>query len=212
MIVSRATEVNREVEALVGLNAGQFRQVILLPQGKFAKVLQAKADEREALLTLFDTVVFERAGYWLEDKAKSARGEVAEQNRAQEVLRNQAAHEWSPYAPSPEQGEAADDEKETQAGESCPRIRRPGSPDGSDRCGGGGRESTLQVTATLRLPRRPQRSTSWRTAGIDGLPPRPSSKHWNPSGTQLRSSSSNWPRPCKPRPCATAWMPTDRRV
>lgn len=121
VIVSRATEVTREVEGLVGLNAGQFRQVILLPQGKFAEVLRAKADEREALLkTLFDTVVFERAGYWLEDKAKSARGEVTEQNRAQEVLREQAAREWSPHAPSTEQGEAADDERETQACETVP--------------------------------------------------------------------------------------------
>lgn len=152
VIVSGATEVNREVEALVGLNAGQFRQVILLPQGKFSKVLQAKADEREALLkTLFDTVVFERAGTWLEDKAKSARGAVAEQNRAQEVLRNQAAHEWSPYAPAPEQGEAADDEKETHAGETVPTDQA-----GLDRlmeqiaAVAVERESTLkQVTATL---------------------------------------------------------------
>jgi len=157
VIVSRATEVNREVEALVGLNAGQFRQVILLPQGKFAKVLQAKADEREALLkTLFDTVVFERAGYWLEDKAKTARGEVAEQNRAQEVLRNQAAHEWSPYAPSPEQGEAADDEKETQAGETVP-TDQAGLDRLMDQIAGVvmSMQSTLQqTTATLKTAQK----------------------------------------------------------
>ena len=118
MIVSRTTEVTREVEDLVGLNARQFRQVILLPQGKFAEVLRAKADEREALLkTLFDTVVFEQAGYWLEHKAKSAR--VKWLSRTELRSGNQAAHEWSPYAPSPEQGEAADDEKETQAGKQC---------------------------------------------------------------------------------------------
>ncbi|MCP9826609.1 AAA family ATPase [Synechococcus sp. EJ6-Ellesmere] len=119
VIVSRTTEVTREVEGLVGLNAGQFRQVILLPQGKFAEVLRAKADEREALLkTLFDTVVFEQAGYWLEDKAKAARGEVAEQNRAQEVLRNQAAREWSPYAPPPAEAEA--EEEDAEAGDGVP--------------------------------------------------------------------------------------------
>lgn len=119
VIVSRTTEVTREVEDLVGLNAGQFRQVILLPQGKFAEVLRAKADEREALLkTLFDTVVFEQAGYWLEDKAKVARGEVAEQNRALEVLRNQAAREWSPYAPPPAEGEA--EEEDAGEGDAIP--------------------------------------------------------------------------------------------
>ena len=107
VIVSRTTEVTREVEGLVGLNAAQFRQVILLPQGKFAEVLRAKADEREALLkTLFDTVVFEEAGSWLQEKAKVACDEVAEQNRDQEELRNQATREWSPYAQQPEEYEA----------------------------------------------------------------------------------------------------------
>ncbi len=100
-LASRSVEVTREVEGLVGLDAAQFRQVILLPQGRFAEVLRARAEEREALLrTLFDTVVFEQAGFWLDEKAKAARGEVAEQNRAQEVLRRQAAHEWSPHAPA----------------------------------------------------------------------------------------------------------------
>jgi exonuclease SbcC len=107
-IASRIAEVNREVEQLLGLNAAQFRQVILLPQGKFAEVLRAKADEREALLkTLFNTVAFEQAGFWLEDQAKAARLALAEQNRAQEQLRRQAAQAWSPFAPSPVEGEAA---------------------------------------------------------------------------------------------------------
>ncbi|CAK6695516.1 SMC family ATPase [Synechococcus sp. BA-124 BA4] len=101
-IASRTTEVTREVQGLVGLDAAQFRQVILLPQGKFAEVLRARADEREALLkTLFDTVIYERAASWLEERAKVARIHVAEQNRDLEVLRHQAAHEWSPYAPEP---------------------------------------------------------------------------------------------------------------
>lgn len=101
-IVSRISEVTREVEQLVGLNAAQFRQVVLLPQGQFAEVLRAKAEEREALLkTLFDTVIFEQAGFWLEDQAKAARLDLAECSRAQEVLRRQAAQAWSPFASPP---------------------------------------------------------------------------------------------------------------
>ena len=111
-IVSRTTEVSREVEQLVGLNAAQFRQVILLPQGQFAEVLRAKAEEREALLkTLFDTVAFEQAGFWLEDQAKAARLDLAECTRAQEVLRRQAAQAWSPFAsppPLPDQPDVPD--------------------------------------------------------------------------------------------------------
>ena len=130
-IVSRITEVTREVEGLVGLNAGQFRQVILLPQGKFAEVLRAKADEREALLkTLFDTVVFEKASYWLEDKAKAARGEVLDQNRAQEVLRLQAVHEWSPYVPQPA---GCDGEGEAEGEDNSDREDVPEDQAGLDR-------------------------------------------------------------------------------
>ncbi len=102
-IASRTTEVTREVEGLVGLNVSQFRQVILLPQGKFAEVLRAKAEERETLLkTLFDTVLFEQAAGWLDERAKAGRIAMAEQNRAQEVLRRQAAHIWGPFAPEQE--------------------------------------------------------------------------------------------------------------
>jgi len=98
-IASKVTEVTREVEQIVGLNAAQFRQVIVLPQGRFAEVLRAKAEEREALLkTLFETVLHERASDWLEEQAKAARIAVLEQNRALAVLREQAAQEWQPYA------------------------------------------------------------------------------------------------------------------
>jgi exonuclease SbcC len=98
-IASKVTEVTREVEQIVGLNAAQFRQVILLPQGRFAEVLRAKAEEREALLkTLFETVLHARASDWLEEQAKAARIAVLEQNRALAVLRQQAAQEWQPYA------------------------------------------------------------------------------------------------------------------
>ena len=103
-IVSRTSEVTREVEQLVGLNASQFRQVILLPQGKFAEVLRARTEERETLLkTLFNTVVFERACHWLEEKARAARVAQLECTRAQEVLRQQAGQEWAPYRSEGEQ-------------------------------------------------------------------------------------------------------------
>jgi exonuclease SbcC len=97
-VAGRTTEVTREVEGLIGLNAAQFRQVILLPQGKFAEVLRARAEERESLLrTLFNTVLFERAAFWLEERAKAAQVLAIEADRAQEVLRQQAAREWSPW-------------------------------------------------------------------------------------------------------------------
>jgi exonuclease SbcC len=101
-VANRTSEVTREVERIVGLNAAQFRQVILLPQGRFAEVLRARAEEREALLkTLFETVIYERAGGWLEDQARTALRGVEEQKRQLTWLRQQAAQEWLPYADRP---------------------------------------------------------------------------------------------------------------
>ena len=101
-VASRASEVTREVERIVGLNAAQFRQVILLPQGRFAEVLRAKAEEREALLkTLFETEIHERAGSWLEEQARTALRAIEEQKRHLAWLREQAAQEWLPFADQP---------------------------------------------------------------------------------------------------------------
>jgi exonuclease SbcC len=92
-VVRSLSEVNREVSRLVGLDAAQFRQVILLPQGRFAEVLRARSEEREALLkTLFDTALFERAAFWLDEQARAERGALLDRERDQEGLRRQAAH------------------------------------------------------------------------------------------------------------------------
>ncbi|MEA5414252.1 SMC family ATPase, partial [Synechococcus sp. BA-132 BA5] len=116
-VAAKTTEVTREVEQLVGLNAAQFRQVILLPQGRFAEVLRAKAEEREALLkTLFDTVIYERAGWWLEDQARAARNLALEQAREQEVLRRRAADAWAPQAPELPEGTEPPEPPADQAG------------------------------------------------------------------------------------------------
>jgi DNA repair protein SbcC/Rad50 len=116
-VAAKTTEVTREVEHLVGLNAAQFRQVILLPQGRFAEVLRARAEEREALLkTLFDTVIYERAGWWLEDQARAARNLALDQAREQEVLRRRAADAWTAQAPEPPEGAEPPEPPADQAG------------------------------------------------------------------------------------------------
>jgi exonuclease SbcC len=92
-------EVDSMVPELLGLDASQFTQVILLPQGNFAEVLRAKADHRELLLkTLFDTRLYQRITEWLDEQASSARKGVYQQDEALEVLRAQAAREWTPFA------------------------------------------------------------------------------------------------------------------
>lgn len=109
-VAGNVTEVSREVVRLLGLDASQFRQVILLPQGRFAEVLRAGAEQREALLkTLFDTVLYERVSRWLEEQAREAHGEVLERRRQLQSLAEQAQAIAAPWA-------AAEDPEDPAAG------------------------------------------------------------------------------------------------
>ena len=131
-VASRTGEVTREVERIVGLNAAQFRQVILLPQGRFAEVLRAKAEEREALLkTLFETEIHERAGSWLEDQARLALRAIEEQKRHLAWLREQAGQEWLPFADQPHgraEGEGASRSQDPMGAERPASASDPGTP------------------------------------------------------------------------------------
>ena len=63
--LSRADEVGDAVVDLLGMSADQFFQVVLLPQGDFARFLRADTAERGELLErLFDTCRFGRIEDW----------------------------------------------------------------------------------------------------------------------------------------------------
>src|SRR5699024_2770933 len=50
------TEVNKKVEELVGLTYDQFKQIVMLPQGEFRKLLTSDTENKEAILRrLFQT-------------------------------------------------------------------------------------------------------------------------------------------------------------
>ncbi|MDD6043813.1 MAG: SMC family ATPase, partial [Eubacteriaceae bacterium] len=52
----KAKDLNDKVAELIGLTRDQFRQVVLLPQGKFEKFLTAGSEEKEEILSkIFDT-------------------------------------------------------------------------------------------------------------------------------------------------------------
>ncbi|WP_406054190.1 SMC family ATPase [Streptomyces sp. NBC_01077] len=69
----------REIEAALGLNKEQFCQVVLLPQGDFAKFLRSDAKDRAGLLRrLFGTGRFQELQTWLTTRSKEARKELEE--------------------------------------------------------------------------------------------------------------------------------------
>jgi len=62
--------VEQAIQDLLGYSAEQFRQIILLPQGQFRKVLDANTKERSAILqNLFDVSLYERLQDTLKTKA-----------------------------------------------------------------------------------------------------------------------------------------------
>ena len=63
--LSRAEEVGNAVRDLLGMSADQFFQVVLLPQGEFARFLRSDTADREVLLErLFDTGRFGTVEEW----------------------------------------------------------------------------------------------------------------------------------------------------
>ncbi|EWC62792.1 Exonuclease SbcC [Actinokineospora spheciospongiae] len=75
--ITRIDEVADTVERLLGMTKDQFFQVVLLPQGDFARFLRSSTDERETLLEkLFGTQNFERVERWFRDRRQERRREL----------------------------------------------------------------------------------------------------------------------------------------
>jgi exonuclease SbcC len=81
--LTRIDEVGRTVERLLGMSKEQFFQVVLLPQGEFARFLTAETAERERLLEkLFGTQHFALVEQWFQERRRE-RGRELEAGRVQ---------------------------------------------------------------------------------------------------------------------------------
>lgn len=70
ILASGWQRVNEEIEKLLGFRSGEFRQVVMLPQGKFRQLLMADSREREKILeTLFRTSLYNRIEAFLKQRA-----------------------------------------------------------------------------------------------------------------------------------------------
>jgi exonuclease SbcC len=79
--LTRIDEVGRTVERLLGMSKDQFFQVVLLPQGEFARFLCAETTDREKLLEkLFGTQHFALVEQWFRDR-RTERGRALETGR-----------------------------------------------------------------------------------------------------------------------------------
>lgn len=88
---TKVRDVTARCRDLVGLSLEQFERVVLLPQGKFAEVLNAKTSERSALLrTLFGSEVFDRAADILAEQAKEGERALEGVNEQRAIFHQRA--------------------------------------------------------------------------------------------------------------------------
>ncbi|WP_017587578.1 AAA family ATPase [Nocardiopsis ganjiahuensis] len=84
-IITRPDEAGQFVNDVLGLTLAQFCQIVMLPQGDFARFLRAKSDDRrESLERIFNTRVFRDVEEWFGGHAKKLKYEV---NAADEQVR-----------------------------------------------------------------------------------------------------------------------------
>lgn len=92
--LGKVTDVNQRVEELIGFTSEQFRQVMVLPQGEFRRLLLAKSDEKEKILRK----LFGAGRYRLVEEALKARRSALERQLSElgagmeAILSAQGAH------------------------------------------------------------------------------------------------------------------------
>jgi exonuclease SbcC len=86
--------VTEEIENIIGFKSSQFRQVIMLPQGQFRKLLTADSVERQNILEkLFRTELYRMIEELLKKSAKEIRDEIKKNQDYQKLLLSQSGCE-----------------------------------------------------------------------------------------------------------------------
>ncbi|MEZ9197312.1 AAA family ATPase [Shewanella sp. 10N.286.54.B9] len=90
LVPSKVSEATAVIEQLTGLDADQFRQVMVLPQGKFRELLMADSKDREKIFSqLFQTQIYRKIEDKLKFKAAAIKGAVRDhRNKRDGMLHN----------------------------------------------------------------------------------------------------------------------------
>ncbi|MGS0679797.1 AAA family ATPase [Shewanella sp. 125m-7] len=89
LVASKVSEATAEIETLTGLDADQFRQVMVLPQGKFRELLMADSKDREKIFSqLFQTQIYRK----IEDKLKFQAAAIKTEVRDHQSKRDGMLH------------------------------------------------------------------------------------------------------------------------
>lgn len=78
-VLTKVSEVNEEIVQILGFQAQQFKQLLMIPQGEFKKLLLAKSDERTKIFQkIFGTYVYEALQTRAKEEAAKRQKNVAD--------------------------------------------------------------------------------------------------------------------------------------
>ena len=76
-VTTKARDANAEIEQLLSLNYEQFKQIVMLPQGEFKKLLESNSNEKEMIFrNIFGTEILKSFQEELKEKAKSLQSQA----------------------------------------------------------------------------------------------------------------------------------------
>lgn len=76
-VISGVNPVKDKIQEIMGINCEQFRQIMMIPQGEFRKLLTSDSKEREKILQrIFGTEEFKELESRLVERAKDIRNEI----------------------------------------------------------------------------------------------------------------------------------------
>jgi exonuclease SbcC len=106
-VSTRMGEADAEIADLMGMSADQFFQVVLLPQGEFARFLHADAGDRAKLLQrLFGTDRFRQVEDWLAERRRTTARAVEEAEGGLRALAARVAQAAGTEVPAEEPASA----------------------------------------------------------------------------------------------------------
>ncbi|MFA3790404.1 AAA family ATPase [Aliiglaciecola sp. SL4] len=105
LVSSSVKEADNKIKSLIGLDVEQFRQVMVLPQGKFRELLLADSKDREKIFSqLFQTSIYKRIEDGLKLQAAEIKKAVEQhQNQIKGILQSADVNSEEQVATSIEQ-------------------------------------------------------------------------------------------------------------
>lgn len=91
VLATRHNPVSDQIQQLLGFRAAEFRQVVVLPQGRFRELLVAESKDRQQILeTLFQTALYARIEEVLRRRADDTRQTLTKLRDREQMLLQQA--------------------------------------------------------------------------------------------------------------------------